>query len=66
MTYGCREPIVSLLCGRRCAAQWLTEAASGQGVGKRHRNGWGAPPPPRAEPCGCRWAALLTVKILTG
>ena len=50
MTYGCREPVGSLSCGGRCAAQWLTEAASGQGVGKRHRNGWGAPPPARAEP----------------
>ncbi len=39
MTYGCREPVGSLSCGGRCAAQWLTEAASGLGVGKRHRNG---------------------------
>ena len=50
MTYAHCEPDGSLPCGRRCAAQWLTEAASGQGVGKRHRNGWGAPPPARAEP----------------
>ena len=48
MTYAHCEPVGSLPCGRRCAALWLTEAASGQGVGKRHRNGWGAPPPARA------------------
>ena len=58
MTYAHCKPVGNLTCGGRCAALWLTEAASGQGVGKRHRNGWGAPPPARAEPgvsmgCAC-------------
>ena len=39
MTYAHCEPDGNLTCGRRCAALWLTEAASGLGVGKRHRNG---------------------------
>ena len=50
MTYGCREPVGSLSCGGRCAALWLTEAASGLGVWKRCRSGWGAMP--RAKPVG--------------
>ena len=52
MTYAHCEPVGNLTCGRRCAAQWLTEAASGQGVGKRHRLRWAAPHRLRARSLG--------------
>ena len=48
MTYAHFEPVGSLPCGRRCAALWLTEAASGLGVWKRCRSGWGAMPRARS------------------
>ena len=44
MTYARCEPDGNLPCGRRCAAQWLTEAASELGVGKCRRRGWATPP----------------------
>ena len=50
MTYTHCEPVGNLPCGRRCAALWLTEAASELGVGKCRRRGWATPP--RAEPGG--------------
>ena len=66
MTYDFRKPVGSLSCGGRCVALWLTEATSGQGVGETPSQRMGSTAARARGACGCRWAALLTVKILTG